>query len=89
MTFGIGAHLLGRAVGDLDAVVEHDDVVGNLHHHRHVVFDEQDRGVVLVADRDAAARFSSSEPNGFCSDNSPGNSHQTFKRGRHVNLVSL
>ena len=47
----IVAHLRRRAVGDLDAVVEHDDMVGNLHHDRHVVLDQQDRGVVVVADR--------------------------------------
>ena len=47
---GVVAHRVGRAVGDLDAVVEHDDVVGNLHHHRHVVLDQQDRDVVFVAD---------------------------------------
>ena len=38
------------AVGDLLAVVEDDDVVGNLHDHAHVVLDQQDRDVVLVAD---------------------------------------
>ena len=41
---------LGRAVGDLLAVVEHDDVVGDLHHHAHVVLDEEDRDLVLAAD---------------------------------------
>ena len=51
MTFGSLRTCLGRAVGDLDAVVEHDDVVGDLHHHRHVVLDQQDRGGVVVADR--------------------------------------
>ena len=51
MTFGSLRTSLGRAVGDLGAVVEHHDVVGDLHHHRHVVLDQQDRGAVLVADR--------------------------------------
>ena len=46
----IVAHRVRRAVGDLDAIVEHDHVVGNLHHHRHVVLDQQDRDGVLVAD---------------------------------------
>ena len=48
---GIVAHVLGRAVRDLAAVLQDDHVVGDLHHHRHVVLDEQDRGAVLGADR--------------------------------------
>ena len=48
---GIVAHFLRRAVGDLRAVVEHDDMIGDLHDDRHVVLDQQDRGLVLVADR--------------------------------------
>ena len=32
----------GRALGDLLAVVEHGDAVGHLHHHAHVVLDEED-----------------------------------------------
>src|SRR4051812_18431956 len=43
------AYRLGRAVRDLDAVIEHDHVVGDLHHHRHVVLDEEDRDAVLLA----------------------------------------
>src|SRR5215510_9797308 len=47
---GIVANLIRRAVCDLLAVVEHDDVVGNLHHHGHVVLDQKDRGRMLVPD---------------------------------------
>ena len=36
---GIVANLIRRAVRDLLAVVKHDDLVGNLHHHGHVVLD--------------------------------------------------
>ena len=45
----IGAHLLGRALGDLGAVVEDDDLVGDVHHHLHVVLDEKD-GDATIAD---------------------------------------
>ena len=37
-------HLGGRAVGDLAAVIEHRYSLGNVHHHRHVVLDQDDRG---------------------------------------------
>ena len=43
-------HLLRRALGDLAPEVEHDDLVRDPHHHRHVVLDEQDREPVVVAD---------------------------------------
>ena len=36
-------HLVGGAVGDLAAVIEHGDPLGNVHHHRHVVLDQDDR----------------------------------------------
>ena len=39
-----------RAVRNLHAVVEHDDAVGNAHDHAHVVFDEKDRHVFVLAD---------------------------------------
>ena len=32
-----------RAVGDFRAMIEHDDMVGDLHHHAHIVFDQQQR----------------------------------------------
>src|SRR5262249_15097873 len=31
-------------------MVEDDDLIGNPHHHRHVVFDQKDRGRMLIAD---------------------------------------
>ena len=43
MTFGSRAHLFGRALGDLLAVIEHRDAVADAHDHAHVVLDEQDR----------------------------------------------
>ena len=49
MTFGSVGDLLRRALGDLAAEVEHDDLVGDAHHHRHVVLDEQHRQLELVA----------------------------------------
>src|SRR5262245_11603191 len=39
-----------RALGDLLAVVEDDDALGDVHHHVHVVLDEQDR-LALVVER--------------------------------------
>ena len=51
MTFGSLRTSCGRAVGDLRAVVEHDDVIGNLHDDRHVMLDQQHRSLVIVADR--------------------------------------
>src|SRR5258705_2761930 len=44
------AHLLGRAVGDLAPVVEHDHAVGDVHHHAHVVLDERHGGPELAVD---------------------------------------
>ena len=46
----VGAHLVGRAVADLLAVVEHDHAVGDVHHHAHVVLDQHDGGAELVVD---------------------------------------
>src|SRR5690606_34476548 len=48
--FGVAADLVGRAVADLLAVVEHHDAIGNVHHHTHVVLDKHDGGAVLVVD---------------------------------------
>ncbi len=50
MTLGSLRTSDGRAVGDLGAVVEHDDMIGDLHDDGHVVLDQQDRRLVLVAD---------------------------------------
>src|SRR5262245_47792038 len=44
------ANIVRGAVSDLLAVVKHDDVVGYLHHHRHVVLDQKDRGGMFVTD---------------------------------------
>src|SRR5437667_419486 len=38
---GIGLHVARRALGDLLAVVEHGDTVGDSHHDAHVVLDEE------------------------------------------------
>ena len=35
----VALDLVGRAVGDLDAVVEDHHAVGQIHHHAHVVLD--------------------------------------------------
>src|SRR3954449_351915 len=49
-------HLVRRAVADLLAVIEHDDAVGDVHHHAHVVLDQHDgRAVVVVDVEDEAA----------------------------------
>ena len=44
------ADVVRDALGDLAAEVEHDDVLGDRHHHRHVVFDEEHGERELVAD---------------------------------------
>ena len=46
----VGLHEGRIAVGDLAAIFEHHDVVGNLHDHRHVVLDQQDRRAGGVLD---------------------------------------
>src|SRR5215470_7815516 len=38
------------AVGDLAAVVEHHHPVGDVHHHAHVVLDQDQRGAEVVVD---------------------------------------
>src|SRR3712207_8249973 len=43
-------HLGGLALGDLLAVVEHRDPLGDPHHDLHVVLDQQDREPALLAD---------------------------------------
>src|SRR6185369_10938667 len=53
---GIAPDVVGLAVGDLAAVVEHDDAVGDVHHHAHVVLDERDRGAELVVHVEDEAR---------------------------------
>ena len=39
-----------RAVGDHPAIVQHHDMVGDFHHHAHVVFDQQDTDLLFVPD---------------------------------------
>src|SRR6266446_4313699 len=43
-------HEVGGSVGDLPAVVQRHDPVGDVHHHGHVVLDEGDRRAELVVD---------------------------------------
>ena len=45
----VRAHLVGLALGDLLAVVEHGDALGDAHDDLHVVLDQQDRQLALVA----------------------------------------
>src|SRR5262249_12209361 len=47
---GIGAHLVGRAFGDLLPHVEHGDPVGDVHDHAHVVLDQDDGRAPLLVD---------------------------------------
>ena len=44
-------HRLGRTRRDGDAVVEHGDVLADVHHQAHVVLDEQDRHAEALAQR--------------------------------------
>ena len=55
MTCLVGLHGVGRAVGDLLAVVEHDDAVGKVHHHAHIVLDQRDRRAALLVHVDDEA----------------------------------
>ena len=45
---GVTPYRLRRAVGDLAAVVEHNDAVRDVHHHAHIVLDQRDRGATFV-----------------------------------------
>src|SRR5215472_16187624 len=46
----VAAHLLGRAVCDLAAVIEHHHAVRQIHHHAHVVLDQHHRRADLIID---------------------------------------
>ncbi len=46
---GVGAHFGRGPVGDLAAVIEHDHVIRNAHDDAHVVLDEQDPDLLLLA----------------------------------------
>src|SRR5215211_1347217 len=62
------ADLGGLALGDLLAVVEHGDPVGDVHHDLHVVFDQEDRQVAffsqLLHERGEAGRLLRVHPRG-------------------------
>src|ERR1700722_8630568 len=45
-----GAHLIGRAVGDLNAEFQRHDFVGYAHHQVHVVFNQQNADIELLPD---------------------------------------
>src|SRR5258708_35932321 len=47
---GIVANRLRRAFGNLHAAIHHHRMVGNFHHHTHVVLDQENRGA-FAADR--------------------------------------
>src|SRR5574343_1095916 len=46
----VGPHLVGGAVADLLAVVQHHHAVGDVHHHAHVVLDQDDGGAEFLVD---------------------------------------
>src|SRR5262245_37092425 len=46
----VAAHLIGRAVCDLAAIIEHHHAVRQIHHHAHVVLDQHHRRAHLVID---------------------------------------
>ena len=48
MTFSFGADFGRRPLGDLDAEIDDDDAVGNLHHRRHVVLDQEQRDAAVA-----------------------------------------
>ena len=47
---GARADIVGRAIGNLAAIVEHDDAVRDVHHDTHVVLDQRNRRAELVID---------------------------------------
>ena len=53
---GIALDLLGRAGGDAPAAVEHDDPVGDVHDHAHVVLDQHDGDAALLVHVEDVAR---------------------------------
>src|SRR5690242_18969219 len=44
---GIALYVGWRALGDLAAAIQLGDAVRDVHHHRHVMFDQDDRGTPL------------------------------------------
>src|SRR5947209_11120259 len=59
------AHLVGRAVGDLAAVVQDDHPIRQVHDNAHVVLDQHDGGAHLVVDVEdrKSTRLNSSHAN--------------------------
>ena len=45
----IALHFRRRSFGDLHAVIEHGNLVGDAHHDLHVVLDQQDRQIEILA----------------------------------------
>ena len=43
----VGTHFFGCAVTNFLAVVQHHDAIGDVHHHAHVVFDQDNGGAKL------------------------------------------
>ena len=52
----VALHLGRRAFGDLAAAVEHHDLVGDVHHHAHVVLDQDDGDAALLVHVEDVAR---------------------------------
>src|ERR1700743_352949 len=48
--FGVVSHDLGRTVGNLLAVIQHEDLLAEAHDETHVVLDEENRNAVFVPD---------------------------------------
>src|SRR5262245_63089703 len=54
---GIGADLFRRSLGDLLSHVEDGHPHGDVHHHAHVVLDEDDGGAPFLVDVDGEASY--------------------------------
>ena len=62
----VAAHLLGRALGDLLAVVEHGDALAQVHHERDVVIDQHDGELELAVQLTRSARAAPPSPRDSC-----------------------
>ena len=56
MTAWLRLDFVGRSIGDLDAMIEHDHTVGQVHHHAHVVLDQRNGCAVLIVHVEHKAR---------------------------------
>ena len=65
MTRGFARTSCGLALGDLLAVVEHGDALGDAHDDLHVVLDEQDREAALLAQLAHERRSAAADSCGF------------------------